>query len=805
LRRKVVTALIILIIFLPDPLNVACCGYPLEPLILGRINGHEIYDMDKDLEDLTVNPEVSGYAFRVAGSRGAEAAAEWIESHLNSYGLNSHREAFIFNGWDLEARPRLIVDVDGILETEEDRVEIGSFMPLHLSWPTPPNGILAELTWVNNLAGFRDLKNRVVILDRDMIPLRLILSRMASERPAAIIYTWSRPGLPPVFYSAEGRLYWDLEVPVGWVSYEDGIILKGLSGRGVLANITVNALIGDVVHHNIIGELGGLDATRVIIVSAHYDTVMTPGFMDNGAGIVGLLGIARALSDAVKDGVYIPPCRILFIAFAAEEYSLVGSLMYVESHKAELGRIMAVLNIDSIGSSELRLASSGDDLKAEVSRSAKELGIPIGMEAEVESDHLSFAEPERAEGLFEGLWPGHHIYTGGAEPRPAVTFASYPLFYDEMLPTGDRGWIHTPRDSYKTGGWANPRKLEDQVKVIALTLMRLLSRLEGTMENPLGITCVVEPSNITIGDEVTVMGSVNPPGRFHLILTYMLNGGDAERLSDLVTNSTGEYAFKWTPLKPGNYVIKVVSQGNVEARSILSVKAKPLISNVKIKVFDESGRPLPEASIELKGQDHVYYGLSNPSGEAFFQVPEGEYEVATKFKGSTVSKLKVNLNAHVDEELTLRCPVYDLDIEVELVIYPLESALVKVDDSTAITDGNGIAHFDQLPAGTYSIEVYYMKWKITESLILKQSTKMSAHVEAAILKKLKPLLILILMAIFIIGLTVTILSLKENTASQQTTNYVINIVNNHPPMKARRDAPPLHSQIDSTIPATFMK
>jgi hypothetical protein len=53
---------------------------------------------------------------------------------------------------------------------------------------------------------------------------------------------------------------------------------------------------------------------------------------------------------------------------------------------------------------------------------------------------------------------------------------SYPVFPTDVWSMGKSGWIHTSYDnstSTQTLNWVQPAKLEEQVKVVALSVMRV--------------------------------------------------------------------------------------------------------------------------------------------------------------------------------------------------------------------------------------------------------------------------------------------------------------------------------------------
>jgi hypothetical protein len=101
---------------------------------------------------------------------------------------------------------------------------------------------------------------------------------------------------------------------------------------------------------NVVATLvGSSPGTGEIIVGGHYDSrgytvAKAPGADDNASGVAAVMEIARVLNTIN----YEPKATIRFVAFAAEEYGLLGS--YHFAHKAQLeGRnILLMQNFDMI-------------------------------------------------------------------------------------------------------------------------------------------------------------------------------------------------------------------------------------------------------------------------------------------------------------------------------------------------------------------------------------------------------------------------------------------------------------------------
>lgn len=94
---------------------------------------------------------------------------------------------------------------------------------------------------------------------------------------------------------------------------------------------------------------GRIRPTEIVVVGAHYDTVMDcPGANDNGSGVAALLELSRLLRNSNPDRT------IRLVAFANEEPPLFTSDSMGSSHYARLARerneaVVAMLSLETIG------------------------------------------------------------------------------------------------------------------------------------------------------------------------------------------------------------------------------------------------------------------------------------------------------------------------------------------------------------------------------------------------------------------------------------------------------------------------
>ena len=148
--------------------------------------------------------------------------------------------------------------------------------------------------------------------------------------------------------------------------------LAAVLGEAAVSVDTFQAVPGDSLMYNVVGELRGTDPEAGYwVVCAHYDAIGSlsrlsdmarigegrvgwdwrlhpaPGADDNGTGVVLVLETARILSRRSF------PFSIRFIAFSGEELGLWGSRSYARRAGARGDRVLGVLNFDMIGFNDL--------------------------------------------------------------------------------------------------------------------------------------------------------------------------------------------------------------------------------------------------------------------------------------------------------------------------------------------------------------------------------------------------------------------------------------------------------------------
>jgi hypothetical protein len=102
---------------------------------------------------------------------------------------------------------------------------------------------------------------------------------------------------------------------------------------------------------NVIGTLTGkVDSDEYVIIGGHYDSytggTQEPGADDNASGTAGVMEVAKILSQ------YEFEKSIIFCAFSAEEYGMIGSEAYASRAEQQGMNILGYINLDMIGYNE---------------------------------------------------------------------------------------------------------------------------------------------------------------------------------------------------------------------------------------------------------------------------------------------------------------------------------------------------------------------------------------------------------------------------------------------------------------------
>ena len=305
----------------------------------------------------TLRDLADGFGGRLTGSPAYQHSAEWAAAQFRSYGIKDVRlEPFtIPNGW-----------LRGFARAE---MTIPLQRPLHvesLGWApsTPKGGVESDLVLITDLSeaaiknSAPQIKDHIVMLDaakefrqnrmKAYLLLRNAYTLVGDEGAVAIML----PGREPNNIINAHSPGWHAEVaklPMVDLGMEDADLIRRTmaspSGKVHLKLDVQNQVSGPTTVHNVIAEIRGREnPDEWVIIGAHLDSWdFGTGAQDNGTGVASVLEVARVLA-----GLGHPLRRsVRFALWGGEEEGIIGSHMYVEAHKAELAKCIAVINTDN--------------------------------------------------------------------------------------------------------------------------------------------------------------------------------------------------------------------------------------------------------------------------------------------------------------------------------------------------------------------------------------------------------------------------------------------------------------------------
>ena len=199
------------------------------------------------------------------------------------------------------------------------------------------------------------------------------------------------------------------------------VFVNGKRQKLSLENVSDSAKYHQALTMNVMGMIKGSEKPEeYVVVSAHYDHIgistngeINNGADDDGSGTAALLSIAKAFSEAKKEGKG-PKKSILFLFVAGEEKGLLGSKYFTDIAPAvPLDKIMCDLNIDMIGRVDTnhtsekyiyvigadKISSKLDEISKEVNKNTINYDLDYTYNNETDpnrfyyrSDHYNFAK-----------------------------------------------------------------------------------------------------------------------------------------------------------------------------------------------------------------------------------------------------------------------------------------------------------------------------------------------------------------------------------------------------------------------------
>lgn len=288
----------------------------------------------------------------------------------------------------------------------------------------------------------------------------------------------SLPKVPtmPVSYGIAKVILENLSGPVVPEEWQGGLPFAYHTGPGpakVKMKIKSNWKIRQI--KNVVAELRGFEEPEKKIIFGNHHDAWVYGAVDPNSGTAVMLETARALSELVKSG-WRPKRSIVFCAWDAEEYGLIGSTEWVEDNYNDLVKnAIAYINVD--------VAVSGKNFGASA--------VP-SLDRFIEEVIKSVDDPETGNSIFVEAWKNQNKNSSSNPPDTARikigrlgSGSDYTAFLDyagipsiDMRFTGPYGVYHSQLDNfYWMKNFCDPtfKYHETMCKIVGIALMRLSS------------------------------------------------------------------------------------------------------------------------------------------------------------------------------------------------------------------------------------------------------------------------------------------------------------------------------------------
>lgn len=301
------------------------------------------------------SPEYHGRGYVFGGD---SLAAEFIENEFKKNGLLPLRDSYSqkFHHHVNTFPGNLAVSLDGNL------LKPGA---QYLADPASPSGSgtcrTTLLSWHEILENkwqdkIKKSKNKALLVDlRNQNELPADQAKQISDFSAFLKFDQNIPA-KAIFFLQHGKTPWHV-APAQAARPAFYLFMDSLqTGNIEKLHFEIEAkYIQNYRSRNVIGFIPGTSGKdSSVVITAHYDHLgrmgkdhFFPGAHDNASGVALMLDLAKQMNDT-------PPLyNTYFIAFAAEEAGLLGSLYFVHHPLIDLNKIKLLINLD--------LAGTGDD------------------------------------------------------------------------------------------------------------------------------------------------------------------------------------------------------------------------------------------------------------------------------------------------------------------------------------------------------------------------------------------------------------------------------------------------------------
>ena len=386
---------------------------------------------------------------REDGSQADANAVAYVEGKLRGYGAHVVRvpsDIAISRERDVDLR---------IVSPQERHIECRVY---GRSASTPEGGILTDKIvdaghGIDEELLAKDVKDAIVLVVAGEVSPRLVAETAAQKGAVGCIFTRRRPDDLIATYGLDR---YGSRIPVVGIGYRDGELLRSLLAEGSLTLVlNVQTGLGRGKVENIVGIVEGKERPgEILLLCAHRDSVPgSPGANDNASGMAVILEMMWAFSSQRLR-------RTLWgVLVGGGEGGSFGARDLVESRRAELGRIRAVINLDELGAGTvLHAVAAGESPPGKVWRTSGAVNrVLVGAAAD-----LGYQLDDTFSGQMGGL----------ADAQPFVEVGVPTAWISKGAGYAIKRYGHTPDD--------RPEKIEiNALKIPADILAVSLLRLDG--------------------------------------------------------------------------------------------------------------------------------------------------------------------------------------------------------------------------------------------------------------------------------------------------------------------------------------
>jgi hypothetical protein len=182
-----------------------------------------------------------------------------------------------------------------------------------------------------------------------------------------------------------------------------------------------------VTHYNVVAtQRGTVHPGSCYVIGAHYDSAFNPGADDDASGVAGFMEVARVLSQ------YPTEYTIKYVAFDLEEYGLLGSSVYVDTHYYDDIRGMISMDMIAYDPATNRAAIDGISSYSPIALAFQDATISYGglqvtmLSDQLGSDHLPFGDAGyQACCLIESRFEDNPCYHRACDSVDTIDYINY--------------------------------------------------------------------------------------------------------------------------------------------------------------------------------------------------------------------------------------------------------------------------------------------------------------------------------------------------------------------------------------------